>query len=457
MRSTDDVVIALMGITGAGKSTFIQKVTGRADIQIGHNLTSGEILNTANVMMVEIWLTLPFLETIECRSYSFEHAGIKMALVDTPGFNDTYLDDAAILAQLSSFMETTYRAQVKLTAIIYLHPITNDRLEGSALDNLSLFRKLCGPKFYPNVILATTFWSKVDTQVGSRREAELMETEEFWGSMCNRGSEVIRLPDDQESCIKLLLRLANKPKISLQIQEELVDQGLSIGKTAAGASAKNIRALETLREEFNQRMDSLATRKKAELAVQEAELTRLRDEQEQAFQQQLRKHKQELERTRLEHQKLLAQTEEKQRKLLDEQAEFVRRTQAETEAARAELEKLAIKDKMDQEERERKRKEQSFEASMAVAVSTFKAQFELFSSALSARTVKQSEIKTDFYNLGLSRRCNICLRPCSTLLSHCKFPSLFLGSKLCSAATWLALQDLPQYLLFKDHTYLHPV
>jgi hypothetical protein len=447
-----------MGITGAGKSTFIQKVTGREDIQIGHNLTSGEILNTANVRMVEIWLTLPFLETIECRSYSFEHADIKMALVDTPGFNDTYLDDAAILAQLSSFMETTYRAQVKLTAIIYLHPITNDRLEGSALDNLSLFRKLCGPKFYPNVILATTFWSKVDTQVGSRREAELMETEEFWGSMCNRGSEVIRLPDDQESCIKLLLRLANKPKVSLQIQEELVDQGLSIGKTAAGASAKNIRALEALREEFNQRMDSLATQKKAELVVQEAELTRLRDEQEQAFQQQLRKNKQELERTRLEHQKLLAQTEEKQRKLLDEQAEIVRRTQAETEAARAELEKLTIKDKIDQEERERKRKEQSFEASMAVAFSTLKAQFELFSSALSARTVKQFEIKTDFYyDLRLSLYCSVCLRQCSTLLSYCEFPSLVLWSKLCSAATWFALQDIPQYLLFADHTYLHPV
>jgi ABC-type sugar transport system ATPase subunit len=41
-RISDDVVIALMGVTGAGKSTFIKTITGYEDIQIGHNLTSGE-------------------------------------------------------------------------------------------------------------------------------------------------------------------------------------------------------------------------------------------------------------------------------------------------------------------------------------------------------------------------------------------------------------------------------
>ena len=36
-----DVVIAVMGLTGVGKSSFIKNVTGREDIQIGHGLTSG--------------------------------------------------------------------------------------------------------------------------------------------------------------------------------------------------------------------------------------------------------------------------------------------------------------------------------------------------------------------------------------------------------------------------------
>jgi ribosome biogenesis GTPase A len=36
-----DVVIAVMGVTGAGKSSFIATVTGRKDIQVGHDLNSG--------------------------------------------------------------------------------------------------------------------------------------------------------------------------------------------------------------------------------------------------------------------------------------------------------------------------------------------------------------------------------------------------------------------------------
>jgi ABC-type transport system involved in cytochrome bd biosynthesis fused ATPase/permease subunit len=36
-----DVVIAVMGMTGVGKSSFIQRVTGRKDIRIGHSLSSG--------------------------------------------------------------------------------------------------------------------------------------------------------------------------------------------------------------------------------------------------------------------------------------------------------------------------------------------------------------------------------------------------------------------------------
>jgi hypothetical protein len=409
-----------MGITGAGKSTFIKNVTGRADIEIGHNLTSGELLIAFGASIFEDRLTLQFVETLECRSYRFKYAGINMALVDTPGFNDTYLDDAAILAQLSSFMETAYRARVKLTAIIYLHPIINDRLEGSALDNLSMFRKLCGPKFYPNVVLATTFWGNVDPAVGSRRENELKETDEFWGSMCKRGSEVIRLPDDRFDCITLLLRLASKIKMSLQIQEELVDQGLSISQTAAGASARNVKALEALREEFSKRMDDLSAQKKAEIAKQEAALAKLRDEQEHAFQEQLKKYREELERVNQNHQKLLAEAEQRQRKLLEEQAEFVQKTHAETEAARVELEKLAMKDKEDQEKRERKNKAQKFEAEMAVAANGAIAQDELFTSALSVGTVKAKTKKDFYFDLGLSQCCNVCLRQCSTLLSYGK-------------------------------------
>jgi ribosome biogenesis GTPase A len=43
-KSKAEVVVAIMGLTGAGKSSFIQTVTGNRDVGIGHGLNSGMFL-----------------------------------------------------------------------------------------------------------------------------------------------------------------------------------------------------------------------------------------------------------------------------------------------------------------------------------------------------------------------------------------------------------------------------
>jgi ABC-type hemin transport system ATPase subunit len=37
---SNDLLIAVLGVTGAGKTTFISKATGRSDMEIGHSLAS---------------------------------------------------------------------------------------------------------------------------------------------------------------------------------------------------------------------------------------------------------------------------------------------------------------------------------------------------------------------------------------------------------------------------------
>lgn len=41
----EDIIIAVMGMTGAGKSKFIKTVTGRTDIVVGDRLDSGKQVN----------------------------------------------------------------------------------------------------------------------------------------------------------------------------------------------------------------------------------------------------------------------------------------------------------------------------------------------------------------------------------------------------------------------------
>ena len=65
-----------MGVTGAGKSTFIQTATQNKDVIIGHGLES---------------------ETEITKGYDLKHKGTKFVLVDCPGFNDTERSDEEIL------------------------------------------------------------------------------------------------------------------------------------------------------------------------------------------------------------------------------------------------------------------------------------------------------------------------------------------------------------------------
>jgi putative ribosome biogenesis GTPase RsgA len=36
--SRDDILIAVLGVTGAGKTTFINKASGQDDLEVGHSL-----------------------------------------------------------------------------------------------------------------------------------------------------------------------------------------------------------------------------------------------------------------------------------------------------------------------------------------------------------------------------------------------------------------------------------
>ncbi|KAI0100424.1 P-loop containing nucleoside triphosphate hydrolase protein [Nemania sp. FL0031] len=247
--SPNQVVIGVFGMTGAGKSTFINTVTGRNDARVGRGLTS---------------------ETAICQAYNFKASSdLSFSLIDTPGFNDTFLDDDEIFMQVAEFMKTTYQSHIKLTAVLYLHPIHHERLERSSLCHLSMFRELCGPDYYKHVVLATTFWSKVQRHVGVKRQEELAQKDEFWGKLKRQGAEIVELPDNRQLCIELLLRLARTHSAApLQVQVELVDKGLTIGQTKASQIIELNKQIAVEEAKFAEAFANISLQKDVELAAQ---------------------------------------------------------------------------------------------------------------------------------------------------------------------------------------------
>ncbi|KAF7966177.1 hypothetical protein HWV62_39756 [Athelia sp. TMB] len=222
----EDVIIAYVHSAGYPPTridlmdySFISKAIGGDQETIGYRLKS----HTRNIQ------ALRCRHPLDCRSY---------VLVDTPGFDDIYLSDVDILIEISSWLNAMYTQRIKLTAIIYLHRISDIRMTGSAIRNMDLFQKLCGNRAARNVILVTTMWDEVDEEAGERREAELRDT--FWRSMVAHGSQTARFSHTPESAWNILGSFTGHFRpVKLQIQEEMVDKGIPLSKTATGSFLKS--------------------------------------------------------------------------------------------------------------------------------------------------------------------------------------------------------------------------
>lgn len=130
-------------------------------------------------------------------AYYFWHQAVRIWLIDTPGFDDTERSDSDILKDVAFWLASVYTKEARPAGIIYLHRISDVRLDGQALKNLRMFKQLCGQNSLNSVILATTQWSSADgvrisERVGRGRGMELIDTEDFWGGMIEKGSEVMR-------------------------------------------------------------------------------------------------------------------------------------------------------------------------------------------------------------------------------------------------------------------------
>ncbi|KAI1170335.1 P-loop containing nucleoside triphosphate hydrolase protein [Nemania sp. FL0916] len=206
-----DLLIAVMGMTGSGKTTFISKVTGRTDLKIGHSLTSC----TQDIEVIETKID-----------------GRVVRFVDTPGFSDTNLSDSEVLQLIAEYLAAAYKQDMKLSGIIYLHPISDTRVTHHATKNLQMFQKLTGEKNLKNVMLATSMWDRVSAEEGAAREQELKN--KFWKVLLAWEAKTVRYegtPESGRSIARTLM--ANKP-FFVQLQKEMGKDNKALRDTEAG-------------------------------------------------------------------------------------------------------------------------------------------------------------------------------------------------------------------------------
>ncbi|KAF2267196.1 hypothetical protein CC78DRAFT_457869 [Lojkania enalia] len=210
-ENIDSSMILIMGVTGVGKSYFINQLAAGS-------VTEGKGLKS---------------ETETCQAVRVGVGRNQVAVVDTPGFDDTTRPEVDIVGDIVEFLCTQYELGIPLKGIIYMHRITDNKVSGTAQRYMEIFRCLCGDSIMSNVILLTTMWGELkDEAVGFGRERELRK--DFWNDLESKGAEVRQFDGTRAMAEALVCRLMRNGNVVLSIQEELVEQGKRLEETKVG-------------------------------------------------------------------------------------------------------------------------------------------------------------------------------------------------------------------------------
>ncbi|KAH8103309.1 P-loop containing nucleoside triphosphate hydrolase protein, partial [Cristinia sonorae] len=327
LPSPRPILRSVMGATGTGKSTFVNLASG-SHFLVGEGLRS----------------CTPAVQVSE----SFDVAGRRMRLIDTPGFDDTTKSDSEILRMIAEFLADAYRQDKKLSGIVYMHRISDTRMSGVSKRNFGMFRSLCGEKTLRNVVLVTNMWGEIQQSVGEAREHELATDDILFKPVLDKGAAMARHMNSSESALAILQRFVDNHPEALAIQTEVVEEGRGIDDTTAGVD---------LQREMTREIEEAKRR-------QEDEVRRVREAMEATAREQERRHAEEMKKARLEmeenirraqeaHDREMARQEAERRRRENEKREYERRKRVEEEARRqAEEERRRQQEENEQRARE---------------------------------------------------------------------------------------------------------
>ena len=237
---------------------------------------------------------------------------------------------------------------------------------GSARKNLQMYRKLVGRKGLQNVVLASTKAQLVHDRTEAEHRHHQLETI-YWKDMIAEGSKVWKYDGERETALRIVRSIMGNHPRALQIQRELVTEGMDLLQTAAGAELnaellaerrkKDAELAEVKRLQEEERVEMKKEREEERKQAQ-AEQESIRREAEAARQNDRKLHAELLEAQLVKEKKA---SEEREQRWRLEQEEILESNAQEFDRMREERDEAERKSQREQEALSRYREEQQMQ------------------------------------------------------------------------------------------------
>lgn len=162
-----------------------------------------------------------------------------------------------------------YRADVKLSGIVYTHRITDNHMPRSASKNFDMFCRLCGGRAAGGVRLVTTMWDKAkNKELAESRVSQLEQN--FWRPLIEAGARHKRFDENSSRCAWGIIDDLTGEGEALLIQKELVDMEKKLNETRAGQAlyTQLQKLLHEQKETIKQLLDEAKAQRDPQLAKQ---------------------------------------------------------------------------------------------------------------------------------------------------------------------------------------------
>ncbi|CAA7261003.1 unnamed protein product [Cyclocybe aegerita] len=157
-----------------------------------------------------------------------------LVLVDTPGFNGDNRTDTTVLDMVSQWMSSRCPDGMKLSGIIFVHRIKDNRCTQGSTSirvNAGALKRLCGDRAFEKILLVTTMWDSLkDLRIGEEREKALEAG--YWADMIKGGSHSRRFDKSEASAWQIVQDILEKQ--SGPTLEELQKFERRLSQTKAG-------------------------------------------------------------------------------------------------------------------------------------------------------------------------------------------------------------------------------